>query len=154
MNLELAVQGGMRGVLARETVSFRGHPNVRSLHPTTVEVTTDETLSVKGDCIIGVAADRGCLGLSKTTKVALRTPGARVVLSFEVGGTAFAIQAEGHPDLLLSHPTDMVVRKSEFISDRTLAIRADASARDLPRNIVTELKDTTAVGRMVIEVRV
>jgi len=46
----------------------------------------------------------------------------------------------------------MVIRKSDFISDRTLAVRADAAARDLPRGMVRALKDPRTVGRLEIEV--
>jgi len=43
--------------------------------------------------------------------------------------------------LILTHPTDMVIRKSDYICNRTLAIRADKSANDLPRELVEKLKN-------------
>ena len=41
----------------------------------------------------------------------------------------------------MSNPTDMVIRKSDYISDRTLAIHADKSSSDLPREFVEKLKN-------------
>jgi len=42
---------------------------------------------------------------------------------------------------VLSHPNDLVIRKSEFISDRTLAIKADKSSGDLSKAVVEKLKN-------------
>ena len=61
--------------LARDVVEFRGHPMVRSSHPTTVEVTTEDYLTENGECIIGVGADKGCAGLSGAVKERLRREG-------------------------------------------------------------------------------
>ena len=137
---------------AREVVEFRGHPMVRSSHPTTIEVTTDGYLSEEGDCVIGVGADKGCAGLSVAVKERLRKEGSRVTLRVVVGALAFLIRAQGDPRLTLTDPHDMVVRKSDYVSGRTLAVRADASSRDLPREIVRLLKNPANRGRLEIEV--
>jgi uncharacterized protein len=133
-------------------VTFRGHPMVRSLHPTTIEVTTDEHLTVNGDCILGVAADKGCAGLSEAVREALKVDGAPVTIKLVAGSLSFSVRASGDARLELTHPADMVLRKSDFISDRTLAVRADAAAKDLPRNLVDALKDPRTVGYLEIEV--
>lgn len=133
-------------------VGFRGHPMVRSLHPTTIEVTTDEELTVRGDCIIGVRATKGCAQLSRNVKEGLRTPGAKVKVRISVGGESFVVRALADPRLELSNPHDIVVRKSFFVSDRTLALGADRSARDLPRSMVQALKDPEAEGTFELEV--
>ena len=49
---------------AQETIHCRGHPLVLGNHPTTFEVTAEDHLTKNGNCIIGVAADKGCKGLS------------------------------------------------------------------------------------------
>ena len=136
----------------RERISFVGHPMVRSLHPTTIEITTEENLSPRGDCIIGVRAQKGCSGLDPAVKAALRREGSAVVLKFMAGGETFVVRAKGDPRLELSHPHDMVVRRSDFVSDRTLAVRADFAARDLPRTLVEKLKDPRMSGVLEIEV--
>jgi uncharacterized protein len=126
---------------------------VRSSHPTTVEVTTEEYLTENGNCIIGVGASKGCQGLDERVKQRLRREGSKVTIKLTVGGGTFEIRGRGDPRLELSHPHDMVIRKSGFISSRTLAIWADASAIDLPRKIVSDLKDPRTTGRLEIEVR-
>jgi hypothetical protein len=137
---------------AVDAVAFRGHPMVTSRHPTTIEVTTEEHLTLNGDCIIGVGASKGCAQLTDEVKEGLRKKGSKVTLRILVGGLAFRVNARGDPRLDLSHPHDMVIRKSEFVSDRTLAVGADASARSIPRDMVRLLKDPSTTGRLEIEV--
>ncbi|MDA4126358.1 MAG: DUF371 domain-containing protein [Thaumarchaeota archaeon] len=135
-----------------ESVTFRGHPLVRSLHPTTIEVTTEEFLTEKGDCIVGVGAAKGCAGLDERIKEILRRRESMVTLRLVVGALSFAVTASGDPRLQLSHEHDMVIRRSDFISDRTLAIRADAAAKDIPRKMVNLLRNPKTVGRLEIKV--
>ncbi len=137
---------------ARDTVTFRGHPMVRSTHPTTVEVTTEEHLTEKGDCIIGVGASKGCEQLDTRVKERLRRKESRVTIRLLVGSHSFELRAVGDPRLELSHPCDIVIRKSEFFSDRTLAVRSSAAAKDLPRDLVRMLKNPDTVGRLDLEV--
>jgi len=138
--------------VVKDVVGFKGHPMVRSLHPTTIEVTTENHLTEKGDCIIGVGATKGCLGLSEEVKEGLGRKDSQVTIRIVVGKHEFKVCALGDPRLELSHPHDMVIRRSDFASDRTLAVRADAAARDLPRDMVRLLRDPGTEGRLEIEV--
>lgn len=138
---------------ARDEVTFRGHAMVRSTHRTTIEVTTEEYLTEDGDCIVGVGASKGCGGLNDKVKERLRKGGSKVTIRLVVGEESFELRAHGDPRLLLSHPHDMVIRTSDFVSDRTLALGADAAARNIPRRLVSLLKDPKTTGRMEIEVR-
>ncbi|MBU4202226.1 MAG: DUF371 domain-containing protein [Candidatus Altiarchaeota archaeon] len=61
-------------------------------------------------------------------------------ITIECGGISEILKAKGHHNLTLTHPTDMVVRKSDFICDRTLAIGADKASIDLDRELVEKLK--------------
>jgi len=137
---------------AKAVVTFHGHPLVRSAHPTTIEVTTEDHLTANGDCIVGVGASSGCEQLDARVKEGLRTKGSRVTIRLAVGNHTFEVKAEGDPRLELSHPNDIVIRRSDFISDRTLAVHADAAAKDIPRELVRLLRDPGAVGRLEIEV--
>ena len=152
-----AEKGGLRRTapvseLARDVVRFRGHPMVSSLHPTTIEVTTEDHLSENGDCIIGVGADKGCSQLDPAVKECLRHEGSKVTLRIVVGSSTFEVRATGDPALALSHPRDIVIRKSQFVSDRTLALRASAASRDIPRGMVRLLMDPATVGSLEIAV--
>lgn len=135
-----------------EEVDFYGHPMVRSMHPTTIEVTRDPHLTIRGDCIIGVRSDKGLSDLSAGVKESIRTPGSRVLISIEVAPETFLVTARGGPELTLESPTEMVIRKSEFVSARTLALNADAAARDIPRTLAQRLRNPDCRGCLKIEV--
>jgi uncharacterized protein len=137
---------------AKEVVQFSGHPMVRSTHPTTIEVTTENRLTERGDCIIGVGASKACAQLDPRIREGLRRMDSKVTIRFLVGDHSFQVRAVGDPRLELSHPHEMVIRRSDFISNRTLAVGADAAAKDIPRVMIRLLRDPAVVGRMEIEV--
>ena len=132
-------------------VPFAGHPNVRSTHRTTTEITVEPSLTPRGDCIVGVGAGAGCAGLPADVKGAIRRAGSRVRVTVAVGQNRFVIRGRGDPGLSLEHPTDMVVRKSGFLCPRTLAVGCDAASVDMPREMVRDLR-RGAGGVLVIEV--
>ena len=136
----------------KETVAFRGHEMVRALHPTTIEVTSEEELTARGDCIIGVGADKGCEQLGNAMKAGIRAAGARIRIRILVGPFQFVVNARGDPGLELTNPHEIVVRRSSFLSDRTLAVRADFAACDIPRPMIRRLTSPKTVGRLEIEV--
>ena len=125
-----------------EEIHAFGHPNVQAIHPSTLMFTKDKHLSETGDCIIAVAADKAVADLSAEFKDKLRKPNAKLTILIEADGLKQQINASGSPKLILSHPTDMVVRKSGYICTRTLAINADKASNDLPRAFVEKLKDS------------
>lgn len=103
---------------------------------------TKETyLTEAGDCIVAVAADKALADLGGEFKETLRKPNAKLTIAVEADGSTQRIQASGSPQLVLSSRSDMVVRKSSYISDRTLAVLADKSSSDLPRDFVDRLKN-------------
>ncbi|MEM7819116.1 MAG: DUF371 domain-containing protein, partial [Candidatus Aenigmatarchaeota archaeon] len=55
--------------------------------------------------------------------------------------------------LKLSHAEDIVVRKSDFIDNRTLAILANKAACDLKRELVEKLKNPETEIKITIEVK-
>ena len=103
--------------------------------------TKEKYLSKTGDCIVGVAADKAVADLSQELKEKLRKPNAKLTITIEADGLTQQINASGSPKLVLTNQTDMVIRKSAYISDRTLAIHADKSSNDLPREFVEKLKN-------------
>jgi len=64
-----------------------------------------------------------------------------LTILIEVGEIAEIVKAIGSPHLILSHPSETVVRKSSYISDRTLAVRADKAAGELSRTLVEKLRN-------------
>jgi hypothetical protein len=136
-----------------EVVFGYGHENIRATHRTTLEFTKDKHLSKKGDCIIAVAADKALADLSPKFKECLRKPNAKLTILIEAGGIAEQVQAYGSQQLILSHPTDAVIRKSDYICNRTLAVRADKAANDLPRELVEKVKNPQQQVKITLTVR-
>ncbi|MHC1586066.1 MAG: DUF371 domain-containing protein [Candidatus Hecatellaceae archaeon] len=128
-----------------------GHPAVKATHPTTLEVTREAELTPRGDCIVAVKAEYGASTLPGNLKSLLREAGSKVYLKLEAAGFSFEVKGEGHPGLTLTHPTDLVVRKSSYLCPRTLMVHADKAAADIPRPMVEVLKKGTPV---LIEIRV
>jgi len=125
-----------------EVVVARGHPNVRATHRTTLEVTKDKELTPRGDCIIGVKADKSIADLSRDLKAWLKSGNPiRVEIVLPDYNLKDVLIACGDPRLTFRHDSDIVVRKSDFVCDRTLAVRSNKSARDIDREIVELLKD-------------
>ncbi len=124
---------------AQEIIRCRGHPLVLGTHPTTFEVTCEDHLSKNGNCIVGIAADKGCAGLSPAFKSVLTHDDAVLITLLECNGVSVTVRSRGSSQLLLDHPTDMVWRKSTFICGRTIGIISDRVALTLPRELVTRL---------------
>jgi hypothetical protein len=136
-----------------EVVFGYGHENIRAAHRTTLEFTKDKHLSKKGDCIIAVDADKALADLSPQFKANLRKPNARLTILIEAGGIAEQVQAQGCEQLVLSHSTDAVIRKSGYVCSRTLAVRADKAANDLSRELVEKLKNPKQKVKITLTVR-
>ncbi len=118
----------------------RGHENVTSLHKSTFEITTDESLTLKGDCIVGVKSEITLDDLPEELKNLIKTDNQKIELFLESDNYSDKIVGYGSSKLTLDHPSDMVCRKSDFTCNRTLMINADKAARDLNKNLIDELK--------------
>ena len=144
----------MRTSEVREVIFGCGHENIQAMHKTTLEFTKDIYLSKKGDCIDTIATDKAVADLNAEFKGKLRNPQAKLSVRIEVGELVEQINAHGSPQLILTHPIDMVIRKSGYVSNRTLAIHADKAAQDLPRDFVEKLKSPKQKIKITLEVRV
>ena len=124
-----------------EKIRAYGHENVRSTHETTFEITKEKSLTERGDCIIAIGATKGVRELSLGFREAVKRKAAQITIAVEAGGVKEAIKARGTPRLLLTHPTDLVVRKSDYVCGRTIAVGADKAAIDFSRELVEKLKN-------------
>lgn len=132
-------------------IEFTGHENIRSNHQKTIEITRDSSLTPSGDCIVGVNASAACADLPDSLKEKLRTCGSRVSLTFKVGPYEFVVYGSGHESLSLSHKDDIVVRKSDFVCPRTMAVRCDKASDHLPRDMIKLLQDPNTRGQLIIK---
>jgi hypothetical protein len=135
-----------------ETVIAKGHENITSKHRTTIEVTKEEEISRRADCIVGVGADKGVVDLSEGFKEKARNEESVIRVVLKVGDIREEVIGRGHPDLSFSHETDIVIRRSGYICPRTIMIKADKSSRELDRRLINLLKDRNQ--RLIMEIEV
>ena len=124
---------------AQEQIRCRGHQLILGTHPTTFEVTCEAHLTENGNCIIGIAADKGCDGLSAEFKRVLARDDAILSTRLECGGVAAKVTSRGSARMTLDHPTDMVWRRSTFVCGRTIGILSDIVAVTLPEDLIRNL---------------
>jgi len=118
-----------------------GHPNIQALHPTTLMFTKDADVSKNGDCIVGVGADKAVADFGDRFKEKLKAATTNVVITIEVDDLKWQINACGSPKLTLKDFKEIVIRKSDFASERTMAVCADKASIDMPREMVEKLKN-------------
>ncbi|MEX2752083.1 MAG: DUF371 domain-containing protein [Candidatus Freyarchaeota archaeon] len=126
---------------ATETIYAWGHPNVSAKHRTTLEITTRDELTIRGDCVVAVCADKGAEQLSESFKELARKENSTITMILKVNDQTETIRGQGSPHLTFTHPHDIVARKSTYHSDRTIMIKADKAAMDLNRKLVQKLKN-------------
>lgn len=129
-----------------------GHENIQATHETTLEITKEPTLTKRGDCIIAVEATNGAADLPLEFKEATRKKDAQITITIEAGELKEIVRAKGSPRLLFTHPTDLVVRKTDYVCGRTLAITADKAASDLSRKLVEKIQDCNQRIRITLAV--
>ena len=124
-----------------ETISASGHENVTAAHASTVEVTTDDFLTPAGDCIVGVEAPRAAEDFDADFVTACQDADATITATFAAGGHEDRLTARGDPNLTFESERSVVVRTSDYVDDRTVAVGADGAAADLDRDLVAALAD-------------
>jgi hypothetical protein len=125
---------------ATEVIRCHGHPLVSATHPTTFEVTMEETLTKNGHCIIGTGADKGAAGLLPRFRDVLCHDDAELVTSLVCEGITVFVHCRGSDAMTLEHPTDVVWRKSRFVCGRTIGISSDHVAATLPKELLAHLR--------------
>ena len=138
--------------MIQDEITFTGHPNVLSTHPKTIEITKATTLSLRGDCIIGVNANKACRDLKPSLRNLLRQPNLLVKIEFEVSDLFFTMDGRSDPRLSLLNDHDIVIRKSNFACPRTVAISCNKSSSDIPRDLVYLLRNPQVQGLLRIGV--
>jgi uncharacterized protein len=139
--------------MVQDDVTFYGHPNVRSLHAKTIEITKDEHLTPRGDCIIGVRANKACEDLDEALKHRLKSNSAVVKIEIMVGDESFIITGMGDHRLSMLNPHDIVIRRTNFACPRTMSVLCNKASSEVPRKIVETLQDqnTKGIFRITVE---
>ena len=128
-------------------ITAYGHPNIQGTHSTTIEVTTEDNLTKRGDCIIGVRASHS---LSDIRDLLFPLKGSHVKVVFTVDTERDVVTGFIHPSLKFTDAKALIIRKSSFLCPRTLLIQADKAAMDLNRQLIEKMK--TPHQEMVIDI--
>ncbi len=113
-----------------------GHKNITAKHKTTLEFTKDKDLSLKGDCIIGVRAD---FKLNEIKQFFKNLKGNKIKVIIKVDGLKEEINATINSDF--DDEEEIVIRKTDYISERTLGINADKATYNLGNRFISKLKN-------------
>jgi len=122
-------------------VHARGHDNVTARHGSTLELTTDDWLTPAGDCILAVEADTAPAAFPDPFVEACRSADATISVELRADGHSHVVTASGDERLGFDSERSAVVRTSDYVDDRTVAVGADAAAADLDRELVAALAD-------------
>ena len=125
-----------------------GHPNILGAHNTTLEFTKDKEVTLKGDCIIGIKADFDLGRIKEFIKnigsnivtITIKTP------KPEIQET---ILAELNIDF--DDNNELVIRKTDFASKRTFAIKSNKAAFELDRDLIEFLKKKENEIAIIVE---
>lgn len=131
--------------MRRLTFSTNGHRNIIGEHRTTVELTTESSLTKKGTCIVGVHANLSLSRLDEEFKTLASSIDTQIILRMKVEDIVEEIRGTGSPGLTYSDDVSMVARTSSFECERTLMVNADKAASDLNRRFVKKLKNADTI---------
>jgi hypothetical protein len=120
-------------------IKARGNKLIKATHKSTLEITKDNFLTERGDCIIGINANYSVKDLPEDLKDHLLNEG-KIKIVIKVDDLMDDIIAYGSKNLLLTNDRSIVIRKSNYIDDRTLAINSNKSAIDIDRKLIEELR--------------
>jgi len=137
-----------------EHIVARGHSKILATHRTTFEITEDEHLTERGDCIVAVKSTKGAKDLSPEFKRLARNDSARITVILDADGRKEVSIGRGTRQLSFTHPSDLVVRKSGFICGRTLMTHSNKSASDFSRSFVNRLRDPNTKIEITLVVEV
>ena len=116
-----------------------GHNNILCTHNTTIEITKEDTLTERGNCILGVKSSKACSTLNSNLKKQLKL-GKKIKVTIRVDDDFDTFFGFGDDSLTLTSTKDLVFRKSDFISDRTVLIKCSKSSMELNRDLINALK--------------
>ncbi len=113
-----------------------GHPNTRCTHKTTLEFTKDSNITPRGNCILGVKASFKPDKLTRFIEENKKAPLFRVY----IGGGKRKTEIIGklNPDFRADN--EIVLRKSDFKSKRTLLVKCNKAAEDIEKKVINKIR--------------
>ena len=126
---------------AIEHIVAYGHKNIRATHKTTFEVTSESWLTPRGDCIIGVKANKTPKDFNVEFKKLIRRDDTTIVAILIANSIIDVVVGRGSHSLTLSDDTRMVFRKSNYTCPKTVMVNANKAAIEINRELVRKLRE-------------
>ena len=127
-----------------------GHPNILGTHKTTLEFTKDKDLTSNGNCIVGVKAD---FDLGELKMFIKKTGNENIIMTIKTADGKIKEMIHGKLNPGFDNSNEVVIRKTDFLSERTLMINANKAAFELNRDLIADLKKKEAKITIIIEKR-
>jgi hypothetical protein len=112
--------------------------NVTATNRRTLEISKDPYVTRRGDCIVACCAEKAAGELRRDVLQALASRGV-VLVVIEAGDVQEVVTGET-PGTMPTSRWRMVVRRSRYVDDSTVAIAADKAAANLDRSLVERLR--------------
>ncbi|MEM0439788.1 MAG: DUF371 domain-containing protein [Sulfolobales archaeon] len=122
-----------------DKIYARGHRNIRATHRTTFEITREDSLTPRGDCIIAISANKSIRDLDPELRDRIKR-GWAVAIAIVVNNIWDMAIGYGDPGLELSDPVKIIARRSTYIAPNTIMLRSNKAAVDLRRDLIDLLK--------------
>ncbi|MEZ0319825.1 MAG: DUF371 domain-containing protein [Pyrobaculum sp.] len=143
------IEATLRGEVPYDVFTARGHQNITALNTKTLEITKDSYVTKRGDCIVACCSEKAAGELRNEVREAMKKRGEVVVIID--AGMFFDYVLAYTPGVMPTSKWRIVVRKSAYVDDSTVAILSRKAAADLDRRLVRELKNGIPV-RIVVGV--
>jgi hypothetical protein len=140
----------MDGKMAIDVVWARGHVNVMATHRNTLEITRDDYVTKRGDCIVACCADKAALDLNTPLREVITGGCSLVVMIIVVGSEMDIVVGLGLRGLRLRDGRRIIVRRSAYIDDATVMVLANKAAKDLKRGLINKARDGEPVAVVII----
>jgi hypothetical protein len=135
--------------VVKDEIIAWGHPDIAATNKTKIKITSDSIPN--DDSVIGVRANKACIDIKPRIKERLKLS-EYVKITIDVEGAEDKIIAYGSPALVLKDKNDIIIEKSDFIDNKTLAILADKVAHDLKDELKRKLKNKNTKIKILIEI--
>lgn len=114
--------------------------NILSTHKKTIEFTKDSNLSLQGNCIIGLDAD---FELGKLLNFVKENKKKKITAIISAGGIndkfTFYLNES------FTSENEIVIRRGDYLSERTLGNRCDKSSMDINRNLIEQMQNNSSI---------
>jgi len=120
-----------------------GHKNLLSAHRNTIEFTKDKNLTKNGDCIVGVNSNFKVNEIKELLKFG------KAEAIIKAGKYKDSFTFDVNPNFNDKH--ELVFRRSDFESSRTLGFKISKAAKDLNKNLIRYLQDPK--HKVVVEIK-